>query len=215
VHYARPYRNDISTEIDIPAGHRPGADWVLEDIDRSIDYRGLGNTKAALIEVNMRTLLSTVIAGAVLCGTSGLACAQTDPHVIASVNEAQWAPAPPMLPPGAQIAVLAGNPTQAVPYTIRLKFPAHYAIPAHSHPTDENVVVVSGALTFGMGDRLTRDARQNKTLTTGGFALMPAGMNHYAFTRDQETTIVLYGQGPVEFKYVNPADDPRHARGTR
>jgi hypothetical protein len=23
---------------------------------------------------------------------------------------------------------------------------------------------------------------------------------------------VLYGQGPVEFKYVNPADDPRNAK---
>jgi hypothetical protein len=27
-----------------------------------------------------------------------------------------------------------------------------------------------------------------------------------------ETTIVLDGQGPVEFKYVNPADDPRNAK---
>ena len=44
---------------------------------------------------------------------------------------------------------------------------------------------------------------------------MPAGMNHYAFTATEETTIVLYGQGPVEFKYVNPADDPRNARGTK
>ena len=124
-------------------------------------------------------------------------------------------PAPPILPPGAQIAVLAGNPMQAVPYTIRLKFPAHYAIPAHSHPTDENVVVVSGALTFGMGDKLVRGAGQNKTLTEGGFALMPAGMNHYAFAATEETTIVLYGQGPVEFKYVNPADDPRNAHGSK
>jgi hypothetical protein len=24
--------------------------------------------------------------------------------------------------------------------------------------------------------------------------------------------IVLFGQGPVEFKYVNPADDPRNAK---
>jgi len=23
---------------------------------------------------------------------------------------------------------------------------------------------------------------------------------------------VLYGQGPVEFKYVNPSDDPRNAK---
>jgi hypothetical protein len=37
---------------------------------------------------------------------------------------------------------------------------------------------------------------------------MTAGMNHFAFTRS-ETTIVLFGTGPVDFKYVNPADDPR------
>jgi hypothetical protein len=36
-------------------------------------------------------------------------------------------------------------------------------------------------------------------------------MNHFAYSA-AETTIVLYGQGPVEFKYVNPADDPRHAK---
>jgi len=35
-------------------------------------------------------------------------------------------------------------------------------------------------------------------------------MNHFAFTRDDETTIVLYGEGPVEFNYVNPNDDPRN-----
>jgi hypothetical protein len=45
----------------------------------------------------------------------------------------------------------------------------------------------------------------------GGFAMMPANMNHFAYT-DQETTIVLYGIGPVEFKYVNPSDDPRNAK---
>lgn len=163
----------------------------------------------------MRILLSTVIAGALACGSLGSVHAQTDSHVIASSNDAKWSAAPPLLPAGAEIAVLAGNPTQAVPYTIRLKFPAHYMIPAHSHPTDENVVVVAGALTFGMGEKQIREDAKNKTLTPGGFALMPAGMNHYAFTTAQETTIVLYGQGPVEFKYVNPADDPRNAHGSR
>jgi len=33
--------------------------------------------------------------------------------------------------------------------------------------------------------------------------------------REQETTIVLFGQGPVEFKYVNRADDPRNAAGAK
>jgi hypothetical protein len=45
----------------------------------------------------------------------------------------------------------------------------------------------------------------------GGFALASAGMNHFAYTA-QESTIVLFGMGPVEFKYVNPADDPRSAK---
>jgi hypothetical protein len=63
-----------------------------------------------------------------------------------------------------------------------------------------------------MGEKLIRGAATNKTLSAGGFALMPAHMNHFAYTTSKETTIVLYGQGPVEFKYVNPADDPRTAK---
>ena len=74
-----------------------------------------------------------------------------------------------------------------------------------------DLVVVAGALTFGMGDKLMKDAG-NKTLGVGGFALMPANMNHFAYTTAAETTIVLYGQGPVEFKYVNPADDLRNQK---
>jgi hypothetical protein len=161
----------------------------------------------------MKGLVLAVCAAAILCGVSAMAVeAQSSNHVLASVDDSQWGPAPPLIPAGAQIAVLAGNPMGTGPYTIRLKFPANYAIPAHSHPTDENVVIISGALTFGMGDKLAADSAANKTLSTGGYALMPANMNHYAFTRDAETTIVLYGQGPVEFKYVNPADDPRNQK---
>jgi len=160
----------------------------------------------------MKTILSITTAAAILAGGSLASVhAQTKSHVIAAVNDAQWGPAPPMLPPGAQIAVLSGNPMGSGAYAVRLKFPANYAIPAHSHPTDENVVVVSGALTFGMGDKLAKGAAGNKTLATGGYALMPAGMNHFAYTTG-ETTIVLYGQGPVEFKYVNPSNDPRNSQ---
>ena len=131
-------------------------------------------------------------------------------HVMESAGTAKWGPAPPMLPPGAQIAVLAGDPTKPVAYTVRLKFPAGYDIPAHSHPTDENVVVVSGELFMGMGNRL--DKKVGHGLGVGGFALMPANANHFAYTK-AETTIVLFGRGPVEFKYVDANDDPRTKSG--
>jgi quercetin dioxygenase-like cupin family protein len=161
----------------------------------------------------MKSIASAITAAAILSGASFTAVrAQSHHHVIQTAQEAQWGPAPPFVPAGAELAVLAGDPTKSTAYAVRLKFPANYAIPAHSHPTDENVVVVTGALTFGMADKLARDAAANKTLGPGGFASMPANMNHFAFTTTQPTTIVLYGQGPVEFKYVNPADDPRNQK---
>jgi quercetin dioxygenase-like cupin family protein len=162
----------------------------------------------------MKTIVSVLTAGAILTGGGFVTtrAAQKSAHVLQMEKEAQWGQAPPMLPPGAQIAVLAGDPSRPAPYTIRLKFPAHYNIAAHSHPTDENVVIVSGALTFGMGEKLAKASPANKMLAAGGYALMPADMNHYAFTGAEATTIVLYGIGPVEFKYVNPSDDPRRVK---
>ncbi len=150
-------------------------------------------------------LLSSLACLALL--SAGAAVAQH--HVLQTPAEAVWGPAPPMLPAGAQIAVLEGDPGKPAPYSVRLKFPARFDIPAHSHPVDENVVVVSGTLHIGMGDQLDRKA--GSTLAVGSFAFMPAGMNHFAYT-DEPTTIVLYGVGPVDFKYVNPADDPRNAK---
>jgi hypothetical protein len=41
--------------------------------------------------------------------------------------------------------------------------------------------------------------------------MMPANMNHFAYNTE-ETIIMLHGQGPIEFKYVNPADDPRNKK---
>jgi quercetin dioxygenase-like cupin family protein len=156
-------------------------------------------------------LISAAICAAAILLFVGFATTAKDQnaHVITQLQDATWGPAPPMLPPGAQIDVLAGDPTKSGAYTVRLKFPANYMIPAHSHPTDENVVVVSGAITFGMGQKLDKNSSSNKTLTVGGYAQMPANVNHFAYAT-QESTIVLFGQGPVEFKYVNPSDDPRH-----
>jgi quercetin dioxygenase-like cupin family protein len=160
----------------------------------------------------MKTIASVMTAVAILAGGTSRVIAQGHPHVIQNPAETAWGPAPPFVPAGAQIAVLSGDPTKPVAYAVRLKFPANYAIPAHWHPTDENVVVTSGAITFGMGDKLSKAAVGNKTLGVGGYALMPAKMNHFAYTTGTETTIVLYGMGPVEFNYVNPADDPRNAK---
>jgi quercetin dioxygenase-like cupin family protein len=168
-------------------------------------------------EIMKTTRLTTTLFGSLASAlllayfATSAAVAQTRPHVMENLSTAKWSAAPPMLPPGAEIAVLAGDPTKAAPYTVRLKFPANWDLPAHSHPTDEHVAVVSGEFFAGMGDRLDKKAAIG--LRVGGFALMPAHANHFAYTK-AETTILLYGQGPVDFKYVNPADDPRTRTST-
>ena len=149
-----------------------------------------------------------VLLAAIGVGSATLLTAQSA-HVQQNAAEAKWGPAPPMLPADAEIAVVSGDPGKPAPYVVRLKFPANYDIPAHSHPTEENVTVVSGSFFVDMGDKL--DKTKSQALEVGDVASLPAGMNHYAFTK-APTTIVLFGQGPVEFKYVNPKDDPRNKK---
>ena len=79
-------------------------------------------------------LFAGVVAATLLGSLAPAAVAQGPAHIIENFGSAKWGPAPPMLPPGAQIAVLAGDPTKAAPYAVRLRFPASYDVPAHSHP---------------------------------------------------------------------------------
>src|SRR5258705_2727101 len=95
------------------------------------------------------SLLWVITAGA----TNG-ALGQSDHGKAVSPNTVKWGPAPPIVQKGAQAAVLAGDPTKPRPFNLRLKMPARYKIPAHSHPTYEALTVISGNFNIGMGDKL-------------------------------------------------------------
>ena len=117
----------------------------------------------------------------------------------------KWGPAPAVFPKGAQMSVLAGDPGKAGTFVVRLRMPAGYAVAAHNHPTDELVTVISGNFSLGMGDKL--DRAKTATLRAGGFAVAPASMNHYGFSRTG-AVIQIVAEGPFAMTYVNPADDP-------
>src|SRR5262245_30597623 len=92
-------------------------------------------------------------------------------HVLVPADKVHWGPAPPVLPAGAEIAVLEGNPGEKGPVTIRLRFPANYTIPAHWHTATERLTVMSGTFNAGMGDKLDRGA--SLPLEPGGFVSLP------------------------------------------
>jgi len=148
----------------------------------------------------IRTLVIAV-ASALLAGSAAQAQLNS--------GDLKWGPAPPGLPPGAQLAVLSGDPTREGMFTIRLKFPAGYSVAPHHHPTPELVAVMEGSMSLGMGDVL--DKAKAGTLGVGGYIAMAPNINHYAFT-DSGATIQITSHGPFAIIYVNPKDDPRGAK---
>ncbi|MES1259797.1 MAG: cupin domain-containing protein [Gemmatimonadota bacterium] len=118
----------------------------------------------------------------------------------------KWGPAPAIFPAGAQMAVLQGDPSGTAEFTVRLRFPNGYKIAPHTHPTDENVTVISGSFRVGMGN--TFDPKTMMTLPAGGFVTAPANGAHYAVARGA-TVVQVHAMGPFAMTYVNPADAPR------
>ena len=128
-------------------------------------------------------------------------------HVV-KPDHLSWGPAPAILPAGARLAVLEGDPSKAGPFTMRLDMPAGYRIPPHFHQADEHVTVISGAFQVGMGE--TFDEGKLTTLSPGTFGVIPPGMRHFA-RADKATVIQLHGIGPWGLTYVNPTDRPNSA----
>src|SRR5215471_4772769 len=158
----------------------------------------------------MRTISSVVRVAVILSSlsfASGPVFAQTQ-HILVPADKVQWAPAPPIMPAGAQIAVLEGNPAEKGPIVMRLKFPANYTIPPHWHSMTERLTVLSGIFNVGGGD--TVDRLGSQALGAGGFVSLPAQMHHYAWVTTP-TVVQINLEGPFDLFYVNPGDDPQKA----
>ena len=147
-------------------------------------------------------------AAAALCAllvAPGPAASQ-EGHTAIAAGDVAFAPGPPTLPEGAEIAVLLGNPAEEGPYVFRIRFPAGYAVPPHTHPTDESITVTSGEFGIAMGEALDRGAAS--LLPAGSFVNTPMGQAHFAWV-EEETVVQIHGMGPFGIEYIDEADDPR------
>ena len=129
-----------------------------------------------------------------------------DDHNVLAPDDIKWTPAPASLPKGAQAAVLYGDPSKDGLFALRIKMPAGYHIPPHTHPKPEVVTILSG--TVNLGEGATADKANTKALRAGSFFTMAPGMQHYVYA-DQETVVQLNSIGPWGITYVNEKDDPR------
>ena len=124
----------------------------------------------------------------------------------AGKQDIQWGPAPSVLPPGAQIAVLEGDPGGTGTFTLRLKLPNGYKIAPHTHPTVENLTILAGNFATAMGTQF--DASKLEAHGRDAFVSVPANHAHYAMARG-ETVVQVHGLAPFVINYVNQATTTR------
>jgi quercetin dioxygenase-like cupin family protein len=137
---------------------------------------------------------------------SALLLKEESPETFKAVkaSEVQWTEGPKSAPKGVKTCLMHGD-TAKGPFIMLAKFPAGTKIAPHTHASDEVVSVVSGNFVIGSGDKV--DEAKGKVVDAGGYFTIKAGTPHWAMVKT-EAVLVRYGNGPVDIKYVNPADDP-------
>ncbi len=123
-----------------------------------------------------------------------------DAHKIVHFGDLKWTP----IIKGCELAGVSGDPNaEGAPFVVRLRCADSTKIPAHWHPTDENVTVLKGTFLVGMGE--TFDESKLQTMNVGNFVSMPKEMRHYA-TCKGETIVQVHGAGPFKVNWVNPSE---------
>ncbi len=112
-----------------------------------------------------------------------------------------WGDAPPSLPAGAKVFILEGNPMQEGIFTMRVKFPPYYKLPAHTHPKDERVTVLEGAVYVGFGNAM--DTANAQKFSVGSYYLNPVNEAHYVFTGEEGVIFQVTGLGPWGLEYID------------
>ena len=158
----------------------------------------------------MRNQLGILAVSITVAGlSSAVATADDMAAMYTNASEAKWADAPPVLPKGAKMAVLMGDPGKAGPFVARLQVPANYKIAPHWHSQAEDLTIISGSFFLGEGDKMDMKVGAHE-MKAGGFHHLPAKAHHYAWTRGP-AVVQINGQGPFDITYIDPKDDPSKA----
>ncbi len=152
----------------------------------------------------MKSWLSLIFAASLMAAIS-LAHAASDTIAIQQIDELKWQDYPGL--PGVKFVVIAGNPREAGPYTIRAKFAPGTMSRPHWHPEARFVTVMQGTWWAGEGEVL--DPEKTTPVKVGGFAIHTPGKVHYDGAKDEEVIVQISGIGPSGTNIVNPAPEAK------
>jgi quercetin dioxygenase-like cupin family protein len=103
---------------------------------------------------------------------------------------------------GVRPCTVSGDPNaNGSAFVIRMRCADGTKVPAHGHPTDENVTVLKGTFLAGMGKAF--DETKLSTMNVGNFISMPKEMRHFARCKG-ETIVQVHGVGPFKVNWGEP-----------
>jgi quercetin dioxygenase-like cupin family protein len=122
-------------------------------------------------------------------------------------EDIEWKPFA-AFPPPVRLAVVVGQPSEAGPYTIRVKVPHGVKLMPHRHPEDRVYTVVSGVFYIGLGDEFNADKLE--AYPPGSVVVLPGNTSHFHWAKSGEYVTQVTAIGPLGLEYVSVKDDPRN-----
>ena len=153
----------------------------------------------------MRPSLLPAIAASLICSTALTSASHRSADhgadfVRLTPEEVHWQDLPDAH--GAQIALIAGDPSGHGVYIQRVRFPPHVMDRPHWHPHDRHVTVIKGTWYTGTGPEF--DPSHAIPLKPGSYMLHPAKALHWdGSNSDEEVIVQVFGIGPAD---TTPAD---------
>jgi quercetin dioxygenase-like cupin family protein len=123
-------------------------------------------------------------------------------------EDIDWRPFP-AFPPSVRLAVVVGQPSQAGPYTIRVRVPHGVKLMPHRHPEDRVYTVISGVFYIGLGDQFNPDKLQ--AYPPGSVVVLPGNTSHFHWAKSGEYVTQVAAIGPLGLEYISAKDDPRNS----
>jgi quercetin dioxygenase-like cupin family protein len=124
-------------------------------------------------------------------------------------EDVDWKPFP-AFPPSVRLAVIVGQPSEAGPYTIRVKVPHKVKLMPHRHPEDRVYTVISGVFYIGLGDQF--DEGELRAYPPGSVIVLPGNTSHFHWAKSGEYVTQVSAIGPLGLEYLQATDDPRNGK---
>ncbi len=113
-------------------------------------------------------------------------------------------------PPSVRLAVIVGQPSEAAPYTIRVRVPRGVKLLPHRHPEDRVYTVISGIFYIGLGDQF--NSEKMEAYPPGSVIVLPGNTSHYHWAKSSEYVTQVSAIGPLGLEYLSANDDPRKSQ---